>query len=208
MTFRADKAVITAAAIVLCTSTATAGDAIDRFAERVAQSRVTFGYSYRVKGDIPLSGKGNIELQGVCFKMTSNGVEIFSNGSTRWTIDREAAECYIENAATQERLTDPTSFLQSIGSAFIRTAERDSHFGNAGTRAYDLTPVSENSGIAECTVHFNAADIPVGAEITTEDGTTTVFSISGMKFLNMSDSADFNFDTGSLPASYVVTDLR
>lgn len=208
MTFRADKAVITAAATILCASTATAGDAIDRFAERVAQSRVTFGYSYHVKGEIPLTGKGSIELQGVCFKMNSNGVEIFSNGSTRWTIDREAAECYIENAAAQERLTDPTSFIQSVGSAFIRTSERDSHFGDARTKAYDLTPVSRNSGITGGTIHFNAADIPVGAEITTEDGTTTVFSILGMKFLNMSDSADFNFDTGSLPASYVVTDLR
>lgn len=208
MTFRADKAVITAAATVLCASTATAGDAIDRFAERVAQSRVTFGYSYQVKGEIPLTGKGSIELQGVCFKMDSNGVEIFSNGSTRWTIDREAAECYIENASTQERLTDPTSFIQSVGSAFIRSSERDSHFGNVRTKAYDLVPVSPSSGITGGTIHFNAADIPVGAEITTEDGTTAVFSISGMKFLNMSDSADFNFDTGSLPASYVVTDLR
>ena len=41
---------------------------------------------------------GSLVLQGDCYHAKGNGLEIYSDGHTRWTVDRESKEVYIESS--------------------------------------------------------------------------------------------------------------
>ncbi len=69
---------------------------------------VSFDFSYRVEGNIPLSGDGHARLQGKCFCVKAGLVEYWCNGETQWVIDKEAREVYIQAAE------DYASFLKSL----------------------------------------------------------------------------------------------
>lgn len=66
--------------------------------------RILLDYSCTVKGEVPVKFKGTILLQDDCYCMKGNGLEIYCNGGTRWTLDREAKEAYIEPANGMEEI--------------------------------------------------------------------------------------------------------
>ena len=73
--------------------------ALDRLVSAMASSSVTFDYTYRftpVSGPV-LSGTGSVRFQGNSFIMKGNGLEIYCDGKSRWTIDRSAREAVAES---------------------------------------------------------------------------------------------------------------
>ena len=61
-----------------------------------AGKRIELNYSYKMRGDVPVQGSGKAIIQFPCFKTEGNGLRIISDGKTRWTMDLEAKEVYIE----------------------------------------------------------------------------------------------------------------
>lgn len=83
--------------------------------EKMLESRTEFSYSYTVNSKTPLKGDGQILIQGDRFKMSGNGLEIFCDGITRWTLDSEAKEVYIENASDiSDILNNPARLLEAL----------------------------------------------------------------------------------------------
>lgn len=62
--------------------------------------RVTLDYSFVVDGKVHYNGTATI--QAPCFKAKGNGLEIYCDGTSRWTVDRESKEVYIETAEGPE----------------------------------------------------------------------------------------------------------
>ena len=81
---------------------------LEQIAPRLADSRVSLDYSFSY-GKVRCSG--TITIQAPCYKAVGNGVEIWNDGSCRWTVDREAKEVYIE---TPESPEDYMTYLQGI----------------------------------------------------------------------------------------------
>lgn len=60
--------------------------------------RVSLTYSCTYSGQAPLKLNGTLLLQGDCYVAKGNGTEIYCNGGTRWTVDPQEREVYIEDA--------------------------------------------------------------------------------------------------------------
>lgn len=184
--------------------------ALEEFNARVQESRVAFDYTLRVQGELPMSGKGHVSLEGERFTINGNGLEIWSDGVSRWTVDHETQECYIEivDPSSTDYISNPARLVGSLGSAFSHGAERTSKFGEHIATAVTLTPSIPDTGLKQVIVYLREGSL-IGAEITLSDGTLTVITISAFTFSPASGQvSDFSFDPTSLPSEYVVTDLR
>lgn len=200
-------AIIAVASAVFSCPVSRAG-VVEDFADRLAHSRVAFTYAYETSGSVAFTGSAWVEFQGECFAMTGDGLEIRCNGAVRWTLDRGAGECYVENVTQGDLFSNPAAFLMSMSKGFVSVRESRSNFGGVATMAVAMIPEASGTGLAQAVVHFDAG-VPVGAEISLEDGSVMVLSISDMTFAPASeDLGDFMVDTGALPAGYVVVDLR
>lgn len=89
-------------AIALCLAAAAMAQnaSIDELRKLVETNRVTADYSFLMQEKISCSG--TITVQQPCFKVVGNGLEIYCDGKSRWTVDREAKEVYIEYSESPE----------------------------------------------------------------------------------------------------------
>ena len=87
------KSVILCILAFLCLS-AGAQD-IDAIRRKLDVSRVRVNYSFVMQ---KVHCNGTITVQIPCFKASGNGIDVYSDGVTRWTVDPESKEVYIENA--------------------------------------------------------------------------------------------------------------
>ena len=77
--------------------------------------RVSLDYSFSTTGKTALAGSGTITINGNFYKSSGNGLDIFCDGSTRWTVDTFAKEVYVEKASgTTDFLSNPETFLDNV----------------------------------------------------------------------------------------------
>lgn len=105
--------------VTLCSLTF-AQNSIEEMLSTLATTRVSLDYSFSTTGKTTMKGAGSLTINGDFYKSSGNGLEIFCNGSTRWTVDSFAKEVYIEDAAgTSDFLSDPESFLNKVTSISV-----------------------------------------------------------------------------------------
>lgn len=91
--------ILTAALGLLCCIPAIAqSPEIDMILEKSKTQRVTLNYTCSISDLSPVSIKGKLVIQGDCYFAEGYGMRIYCNGNTRWTIDTDSKEVYIENA--------------------------------------------------------------------------------------------------------------
>ena len=73
---------------------------------RFSTDRISCKYSYTIDVPITLNFEGDALVQGECYHLNGNGIEIFCDGVSRWTVDSEAREVYIENAEEVENIIE------------------------------------------------------------------------------------------------------
>ncbi len=70
---------------------------------------------------------GRITAQQNYYFVSGNGLDIYCDGESRWTVDSEAREVYIEPACgLEEFLSDPESYLGALSDLKIRNVEYSS----------------------------------------------------------------------------------
>ncbi|MBQ1699053.1 MAG: outer membrane lipoprotein carrier protein LolA [Bacteroidales bacterium] len=188
---------------------------LDDFIRKANSSLVTFKYSFSTVSDGPsMTGEGDVKLSGSSFLVNGNGLEVWCDGKTRWTIDRSAREAMVESVDEAEDgiSANPALLITSVDNAFNEVSFGASKFSGKTADASVLVPLSKGGSsmdIARVTLFFKTgtSDL-IGAEVTLNDGTLTRFSISGLKFSDKSKAPSFAFDGKSLGKDYVVTDLR
>ena len=121
---------------------------LSEVAAHLQTDRISLRYACTVTQDTPVKLSGVLLVQGECYRAMGNGLEIYCDGTTRWTVDPASKEVYIETAEGLDELI----------------AWRDS---------------------------------------------LTELSLTDVEYFPLSDDLSaFRFDTASLDASWVVTDLR
>lgn len=66
---------------------------------KLGTNRVSAAYDCTIiQNNIPVSLSGKAEVQGNCFHLNGNGMEIYCDGEKLWYVDSESKEVYIENA--------------------------------------------------------------------------------------------------------------
>ena len=80
----------------------------------IDSNRVSFNYTLSAKDKPAISTSGTVLLDGECYHMSSKGADIWCDGVTKWTVDSEAKEVYIEDSDSREFLTHPTKYLDKV----------------------------------------------------------------------------------------------
>ena len=191
---------------------------LGNFIDKVSSSLVTFDYSFTMqttKSKTKMTGSGNVKVQGNAFYTEGNGMEVWCDGSTRWTIDRFAEEALVEavDDSYDSYATNPALMISAVDDAFNEVSFGSSSFQGKTVDASVLSPIHKGKysmDIAELKLFFKSgtSDL-VGAEVKLNDGSVSEFIISGMTFSGMTEKKEsFRFDEKTLDDSYVITDLR
>ncbi|MBQ0149195.1 MAG: outer membrane lipoprotein carrier protein LolA [Bacteroidales bacterium] len=182
---------------------------VSGFSEKLASSGASFDYSFKVKTSATVTGSGSVTYADGRYKMLGNGLEVWCDGRSRWTVDHAAKELYIESVedAGTDFMGNPALLLQAVGTVFTQSSQKSSSFNGKSATQVTLIPSVSGTGLKSVSLYFNSESIPVGAMVVTEDGTSASITLSSFKFAAQA-SGSFSFDAGKLDKSYLVTDLR
>ena len=148
--------------------------------DKVPGHRVTFDYVYGYTSgktyDNVASGK--MTVQGNAYSLKGDGLEVFSDGRVRWTLDRAAKEAIVENVDAEDVISNPAAIVSSY-----------KEFGSA---------LKVNGSTAD------SLDI----SLTLDDGSVQRFRLRGIRFAAEGAVSDFTVSRSSLGSDWVVTDLR
>ena len=149
--------------------------------DRVSGHRVQFHYTYSLsKGGAPMKQvtEGEVTVEDNAYLLSGLGLEVRSDGVTRWSIDREAEEVLIEQVDQDDLLTNPALFIQSYKS--------------------HMDQIRVNASSA------NSLDVT----LVLDEDTSARFVLKNIRFQDKQGKSDFPLDGKSLSKSYVITDLR
>lgn len=186
-----------------------AGDIIADFSAKLASSCATFDYTFALKTPALVTGDGSVRYMGGRYVVNGNGLEVWCDGGTRWTIDHASKEAYIESVedAGVDFMGNPALLLQAIGTMFTQQSQKSSVADGKNITTVVLTPVVKGTGLKSVLLRFNKDQIPVGASVNADDGTSTEITIKGFRFSEPA-SQSFTYDIKKLDKSYLITDLR
>ena len=149
--------------------------------DRVPGHRVQFHYTYSLsQGGKPMTQvtDGDVTVEDNAYQLSGLGLEVRSDGTTRWSMDRAAEEVLIEQVAKEDIFTNPALFIGSYKSYM------------------DKIRVNASSA--------NSLDVTL---ILDED-TSARFVLKDIVFGDKKGKSDFTLDVKSLPDSFIITDLR
>jgi len=197
-----------AALLFLFPSASRASDPVNSLLSRMSTSQVKFDYTFSTKGNMNIKGDGNAVVQGKCFFVEGNGMEIYCDGKSRWTVDNYSKEAIIEDVAMvgDDFLTNPAAFLTSLDKVFGEPEMSKGTFDGKSVDVASFLPKGKSS-VSSMKLFFRSSDLS-GAEITLADGSVTQFTVTGMTFSDVEQGKDFSFKDKELDSSWVVTDLR
>lgn len=96
-------------------SAAQDGEILAKVLEWVASRRISASYRYETGGEVTVTGSGTLLLDGGCYLLRGNGLDVYCDGVTRWTVDPAAKEVYIEAAAEgQDYFSHPEAFVSQV----------------------------------------------------------------------------------------------
>ncbi|MGM9786620.1 MAG: outer membrane lipoprotein carrier protein LolA [Candidatus Cryptobacteroides sp.] len=207
------KNILLTAALCLMASLQAAGqnmqdDLFKAFAQKVSSSFTSVSYQYgsTISGAL-LSGEGLLEIQGLCYRNETSGLEVLCDGVSLWTADTQSREMVIETAGeSASPLADPVLLLMDIEESFTVSSTRKT---GDGLHEYHLLP-SISCGVKECVLFLSGSisePLPVKGHILNNDG--NVFEIT---FTSVSFSSELkpvsHFRPSNIGNDWVVTDLR
>ena len=149
--------------------------------DRVPDHRVQFHYTYSLsQGGKPMTQitDGDVTVEDNAYLLSGLGLEVRSDGATRWSMDRAAEEVLIEKVAKEDLFTNPALFISSYKSYM------------------DKIRVNASSA--------NSLDVT----LVLDDETSARFVLKDIVFLDKQGKSDFTLDVKSLPDSFIITDLR
>ena len=77
---------------------------LSEIAAHLETNRISLQYACTIAQPAPVKLSGALLIQGDCYQAKGNGMEIYCDGTTRWTVDPESKEVYIETAESIEEL--------------------------------------------------------------------------------------------------------
>lgn len=184
------------------------GDVLSAFSAKASDSLVSFHYAYTMpRGGTLIKGSGDIRLQGEKYIMEGDGLEVYCDGVSRWTLDRQSEEMIIESVLSGDHLSNPASLLGKVDLLFPGRKLTTGQFHGRKAAVATLTPAPGSSSVTELKVYFDG-ETPCGMVLTLSDGSMTTIEISSLRFLPKLPEDEFSFDEKTLGGGWISTDLR
>ena len=174
------KRIVTGLAAILLTLSAFAQGGIP-ILDRVPDHRVLFHYTYRLsQGGKPMTQvtDGDVIVEDNAYLLSGLGLEVRSDGTTRWSMDRAAEEVLIETVEKEDLFTNPALFISSYKNYMDKI-----RVNGSSSNSLDVTLVLDEE-------------------------TSARFVLKNIVFEPKLGKSDFTLNVKSLPDSYIITDLR
>ena len=146
--------------------------------DRVPGHRVLFHYTYSLsQGGRPMTQvtDGDVVVEDNAYLLSGLGLEVRSDGTTRWSMDRAAEEVLIETVEKEDLFTNPALFINSY-------------------KGYmDKIRVNGSSS--------NSLDVT----LVLDEDTSARFVLKNIVFEDKQGKSDFTLNVKSLPDSYVAS---
>lgn len=149
--------------------------------DRAAGERVSFHYTYSLSRDGGAFDKvtdGEVTLEGNAYMLRGLGLEVISDGTTRWTLDHEAREVVVEHVEREDLFTNPALFIGAYKNYLDKLKVNSS-----GPDSLDIT-------------------------LTLDKDVKARFVLTGIVFSPLEGKSGFSLKGKPLSDDYLVTDLR
>ncbi|MGM9763438.1 MAG: outer membrane lipoprotein carrier protein LolA [Candidatus Cryptobacteroides sp.] len=177
-------------------------EAFDSLYARMSSSCVSMNYSFVYQDRTKVVGEGSLVSQGAAFRMQGNGLEVYCDGSTVWTLDKESREVVVDCVSDGSfDLSNPALLFTGLRENFTISEA----IASGAVMTYVLTPVTA-TGIKSCIVKI--ADGKLHSGVFDFDGKTLAITVSAMSFGPLQPLSAFTFDPSALSSDYIITDLR
>ena len=93
---------------------------LEAVAAHLGTERISLRYDCTIAQPAPVKLSGELLIQGDCYQAKGNGMEIYCDGTTRWTVDPESREVYIETAGGLEELVPWQDNLEELSLTQVR----------------------------------------------------------------------------------------
>lgn len=153
---------------------------------------------------LPVTGNTELLLQGNMYHMKGNGLEVFCNGESIWTIDEAAKEVVIDpcDAVSDAYVANPLLLLADLDSYFEITSQK--RIG--GNTEYVLHAIKD-CGISQAQILLASDGCVQTGKFTLEDGSIVTVKVISMKKAEEKPSFFFS-PSRKFGSDWVVTDLR
>jgi len=149
--------------------------------DRAAGKRVTFHYSYslsREGADFSPVTEGRVVVEDNAYCIDGLEMEVISDGSVRWTLDRQAREAVVEAQEQDDIMVNPALLVRN--------------YQRYGKRIHVR----------------NGTDTTLDVVVDLDEDLRARFVLSDIYYTEPQGKSDFSLDEKSLSGDYVVTDLR
>ena len=99
---------------LLLSLTAAAQTQLSEIAAHLQTDRISLRYDCTYTEDTPVKLSGILLIQGDCYRAVGNGMEIYCDGATRWSVDPASKEVYIEPAEGLVELMEYRNTLSAL----------------------------------------------------------------------------------------------
>lgn len=99
---------------LLLSLTAAAQPQLGEIAAHLQTDRIALRYDCTYTEDTPVRLSGILLIQGDCYRAVGNGMEIYCDGTTRWSVDPVSKEVYIEPAEGLSELLEYRNSLSAL----------------------------------------------------------------------------------------------
>ena len=152
-----------------------------------------------------VAGRSEITVQGNMYTMKGNGLEVYCDGNTVWTIDAAAQEVVIEPCLPQERdyMANPALLLTDIDDVFKMRTSRSL---GSGRVEYTLDS-NVRCGISKAVLVLAQDGKIISAGFSLDEGGDLKVNVSSMKKTEEKQASFFSPDY-KFGSDWIVTDLR
>lgn len=98
---------------------------LEQIAAHLATDRISLHYDCVFTQEAPLHLTGVLLIQDDCYRAKGNGMEIYCDGSSRWTVDPASKEVYIETAEGLEELLSWRDSLTELKITEVKYLSRE-----------------------------------------------------------------------------------
>ena len=207
------KRYISLVCLLLCAlpivSSAQSDSLLDRFYRDMASSCMGMDIKYGIQmPGVKVDGSGILEFQDDKWHLNGNGIEMWCDGNSVWTIDADAKEVVIDrvsNDNASELMANPAILLIRINEFFKL---KETVPGKDGKSLIYIMYPKADSFVSFVNPEISKSDASLRkTEFSLDDGTSVVVNVSSVKLMKKKP-ADYFSRPVNYDSSWIVTDLR
>lgn len=169
-------------------------------------------FTYKVEneyGKALSTKKGTVTMKGNRYKVTLDGMEIFSDGKTTWNYDKSANEVTVDNANTSSSAMTPQKlFTNFYDNDFYYKLNGTKKVGSKTLQEVELTPTDKTRPFHKIYVLIDKGSNTIySAKFLDKTGGRYSYTITSLKQNAPISNTYFIFDKAKFPGVEVV-DLR